>query len=52
MGHSLLFTRVPLAKCRRMERAAGGMVQAASDWSDDIISTKPFSLTVEKERGS
>ena len=30
--------------CRRIDRALGGTVQAASDWPNGIISTAPFSL--------
>ena len=31
--------------CRRINRAAGRIVQAASDWSTGILTTAPFSLT-------
>ena len=31
--------------CRRINHAAGGFLQGASDWWNGIISTAPFSLT-------
>ena len=36
-----------VSRCRRMDHAAGGIMQVAFDWPNSIILTVPLLLTVE-----